>query len=546
MLARTVRRRFTAFGLLLLVATALPATARADDFAVRLAAVLAGEVPLPATASVADPATVGRLYAAAGERPLWTGGDGPTPVGWAAVAAVNGALAEGLDPDRYHASTLQLLLLNPDPAARLAVEILLSDGLLRYVSDVARGRVAPKRENPELFTYPDAPDPVPVVLSAAAADAGRQLAALPPPHPRYAALKRELARLVDVAEAGGWPAVPEGDTFGPGDSGPRVAALRRRLARTDAALAAAPADAGDRFDAGLEAAVRRAQAGHGLATDGRVGRRTVAALNRSVESRIRQVMVNMERWRWLPRDLGDAHVLVNAAGYRLFATEAGERVLEMRVVVGRAYRRTPIFSSRISQVIANPDWTVPVRIAVEDLLPKLRRDPAYLDREGFEVLRQGRPVPPADIDWSRLGPGRFPYVLRQRPGERNALGRYKFQLPNRYAIYLHDSPARELFRRDVRAFSSGCVRVQEPCELAAWLALVAGGDAGRIDEAVAAGLTRMFALKAPVPVHFTYFTAWADESGRVQLLEDVYGRDQELIAILRDQLVTGLPRAGVE
>ena len=162
------------------------------------------------------------------------------------------------------------------------------------------------------------------------------------------------------------------------------------------------------------------------------------------------------------------------------------------------------------------------------------------------MLRQGRPVPPADIDWSRLGPGRFPYVLRQRPGERNALGRYKFQLPNRYAIYLHDSPARELFRRDVRAFSSGCVRVQEPCELAAWLALVAGGDAGRIDEAVAAGLTRMFALKAPVPVHFTYFTAWADESGRVQLLEDVYGRDQELIAILRDQLVTGLPRAGVE
>jgi len=524
-----------------------PAAAGDAALAARLAALAHQPVATVAGARIAEPILLRRLYAENGERRLWTGPDGLSDGGRAAAAALLGADAEGLEPERYHASALRGLL-GADGAARDDLELLLSAGLLDYAGDVAFGRLAPKRDEPDLFRDVVAPDPVPTVgRIAAAPDVAAALATLPPPHPQYAELKRALAALRAKQAAGGWPGVPEGETLEPGTRSERVGALRLRLAATDEV----PTGTADDwfYDDALAAAVRRAQRRHGIEVDGRVGRHTLAALNVPVAGRIDQVRANLERWRWPPRDLGPRYVLINTAAYRLIVVEGGAEVLSMPVVVGKGYRRTPVFSSRLTQIVVNPDWTVPLSIAGQDLLPKIRREPGYLEREGFQVLRRGEIVDPATVEWGRYSRKFFPFVLRQKPGPANALGRLKFNLPNGYDVYLHDTPDRALFRRAARAVSSGCVRLGDPEALARFLmplgleGAAAEAALARLDAALLAQETVRFDLARPVPVHFTYFSAWADGDGTVQLLRDVYGRDADLNAALGVAFLTGPSRA---
>ena len=244
----------------------------------------------------------------------------------------------------------------------------------------------------------------------------------------------------------------------------------------------------------------------------------------------------MRRWRWLPDDLGDAYVFVNLAGFELRAVRHGVTVESMPVIVGRPYRETPVFSDRISYMELNPYWTVPYKIATQDILPKLRSDPAYLSNNDFEVLHAGSggaPVDPTRIDWKRYGPRNFPFQLRQRPGPLNALGQIKFMFPNKYAVYLHDTPARDLFFKDVRMFSSGCIRVARPMALAQFLL---EGDPvwnpDRLHREIETGKTTVIRLRRTVPVHLSYITAWVAPDGTVQFRNDVYGRDARLAAAL--------------
>jgi murein L,D-transpeptidase YcbB/YkuD len=254
---------------------------------------------------------------------------------------------------------------------------------------------------------------------------------------------------------------------------------------------------------------------------------------------VQQILVNMERWRWMPEDLGERHVLVNMAGFELDFVENGNPVLNMRVVVGRPYRQTPAFTGRISYLQFHPYWTVPRIIAVEDLLPKFSENPDQLVKDGYRLFDgpdDDSEIDPASVDWFSLGRHNFPYRLRQDPGPKNALGRVKFMFPNRFAIYMHDTPSRSLFERSVRSFSSGCIRVEKPIELAVrLLENKKGWDLDRINAAIDSGETMTVGLPAPIPVHLTYLTAWTAEDGEIHFRGDLYGRDRRLARALFDK-----------
>jgi murein L,D-transpeptidase YcbB/YkuD len=291
--------------------------------------------------------------------------------------------------------------------------------------------------------------------------------------------------------------------------------------------------------------VKHFQKRHGLDIDGIVGSKTLGALNVTAAERLRQIEVNMERWRWLPRDLGDRYIRVNIAGFELDVFEAGRQVMNMRAITGRDYRRTPVFSDMMTYLVINPYWNVPWNIAVKDKLPLIRENPDYLAQQkmilmsgwGADVVE----IDPSTIDWSEVTPKDFVWRLRQDPGPLNALGRIKFMFPNKFNVYLHDTPSRELFEQAVRTFSSGCIRIEHPVDLAEYLlrgypewtrpAILAAIDKG--DE-------RTVRLLEPIPVYVLYCTAWVDETGEISFRNDVYGRD----GVVADALLELPPEPG--
>jgi murein L,D-transpeptidase YcbB/YkuD len=290
-------------------------------------------------------------------------------------------------------------------------------------------------------------------------------------------------------------------------------------------------------DTALHEAVQRFQERHGLTVDGAVGPATRAALNVPVEERIEQITLNLERWRWLPADLGRLHVRVNIAGFDLRVVEEGTDRLQMRVVAGRAYRQTPVFSDQISYLVLNPYWHVPHSIAVKDKLPDFRRDPSLVSKLGYEVFRgwgaDATPIDPSTIDWNAVSASSFPYRLRQRPGPQNALGQVKFMFPNAHSIYLHDTPSRALFGQAERNFSSGCIRVEHPLDLAAVLLRHnEGWTRERIESTVGNDTEKTVVLPEKVPVHLLYWTAWATADGPVHFRRDVYDRDEAVHSAL--------------
>jgi L,D-transpeptidase YcbB len=343
-----------------------------------------------------------------------------------------------------------------------------------------------------------------------------------------------LLEYTALANSGGWPSVPEGETIKPGMTDPRVLAIRRRLAATEDLTASL--DKGSTYDPEMESAVRAFQRRHGLDADGAIGKKTIIAMNVPVEERVRQITLNMERFRWIPDDLGDDHIFVNMAGFELDYVVQGVTRLAMRVVVGRQYRETPIFSDRIRYLEFNPTWTVPPKIAANDIMAKIRKDPNYLISGNYEVYagwQDSSPrLDPSKIDWSAIPKGKFPYRLRQAPGEKNALGQVKFMFPNEFDVYLHDTPARELFRKSVRTFSSGCIRLEKPVTLAEAVLQADGQDPRRVREILQSKKTTRINLATPLPVHLAYLTAWIGEGGTIEFRDDIYGRDALLAKAL--------------
>jgi L,D-transpeptidase YcbB len=348
-------------------------------------------------------------------------------------------------------------------------------------------------------------------------------------HPASAAhLSSTLDRYLDIETQGGWPTVPAGPALRIESFGPSVARLKQRLSLTKDLT-----EQNDRpmeFDKGLFAAVMHFQSRHGLVVDGVVGRRTRSALNVSVGQRIRQINANLARLQSLQDGDTKRMILINVPGFNLNIIEDGKVIFSSPVIVGRSSRPTPVLSSVITKAVVNPFWRIPRRIATQDILPKLKRDPSYLRTQSIRVYKASGnsqiEVTAEAIDWRSLNANKFPYLLVQDPGPFNALGRVKFFLPNELDIFVHDTPKRNLFDHNPRAFSSGCIRVGRAVELAEYL--LKQDDIRSFQamaEALKNGETKHIALADPIPVHIVYLTAWADGNGYAHFRDDIYAMD---------------------
>ena len=479
-----------------------------------------------------DARALARFYRPRDFAPAWDGRDGLERAS-RLLQVLAAADAHGLTPARYHLEPIRARRRSVPGADTPEIELLLTDAFLRYARDVRAGRRPAGLEQPD-WGIPATPfDGVSTLASVRSlTDFRALLSSLPPPGPDYARLVEALGRYRAIATRGDWTPVPASAALTPGDDDARVAALRARLAQEDERVVRT----GDtRFDDRLGDAVRRFQARHGLAQDGTVGAATLRALNVPVAERIRQIVWNLERWRWVPRDLGPHYIAVNAADATLRVVADGRTVLTSRVVVGDLRHPTPVVQARLEAVVLNPRWNVPVSIAVEDILPRLRENPRYL-ADNHIVIMERRASDPFGlaVDWSTVPADPFPFRLQQQPGPDNPLGRMKFDIPNRFDVYLHDTPGRSLFARPVRTASHGCVRVERADDLA--VHVLAGSPGGwtqqRLAEAIDAGDSPRIALARPVPVYILYWTAFVGPDGVVHFRDDVYGRDRRLAAML--------------
>jgi L,D-transpeptidase YcbB len=476
------------------------------------------------------------FYSARDHSPVWTTERGLTERGKAVLRLPSFAGQEGLEPGDYTLAETTPAISTDGDVVGARREIAVANLIMKYASDVGDGRGYVRAFKPELFVFKESVNPGAVLRSAAEAeDMIAYFATLPPAAQAYRDLRDQLAVYRKIAAAGDWPRLDGRSALKPGGSGTEVAALRGVLLRTGdlANVSEVPLKAAGAYEGSLVEGVKAFQKRHGLTPDGIVGARTRSALNTPPGQRIRQILVNMERLRWTPDMLGDPHVAVNIAGFELTAVRGGNAVLQMPVIVGKAYRESPVFSDRISYLVLNPDWTVPRVIATEDILPKVRQSSSYLSDNGFQVFAaNGTQDDPGTVDWKRLGVNNFPYRLVQAPGLRNALGTIKFMFPNRFSVYLHDTPSRELFAKEVRTLSSGCIRVAQPVELAEFVLNSGDWDADAVRREIEAGKTRNVRIAAPVPVHLFYQTAWVGPDGAVQFRDDISGRDCTLAAAL--------------
>jgi len=461
----------------------------------------------------------------------------------ALISRLKNAEADGLDPNDYPSKQLATISAtgpSADKRGLAIIELYFSSAFLEYASDLKVGRFLPSKVDPNFFIESRTIDQQAALKDLAQTDSiDRFFDAWQPPGQRYAALRAVLAKYRALAAKGGWNTIPLGESIKPGMSDPRIPAIRTRLSLTDAASGEVGAAEGQLYGNALVEVVKRFQARQGLEGDGVIGSTTIVAMNVPVQERIKSIILAMERLRWMPENLGQQYLIVNIAGFELRRVNAGKVEERMAVVVGKPYHRTPVFSDRIRFLEFNPYWNVPPDIAVNEELPVLRRNPAGLSAQGFEVVRGNQVSDPSSVDWASVGPGHFPYQLRQRPGPNNALGRVKFMFPNPHNVYLHDSPARNLFERNVRAFSHGCIRLSRPLDLAEQVLRV-GGVQGwskeRINDVVASTKNTVVNLREPLPVHITYLTAWADD-GVANFRQDIYGHDAKLLAALEGKSI---------
>jgi L,D-transpeptidase YcbB len=455
---------------------------------------------------------------------------------------------DGLEPEDYYLSQLraQFARLPPQRAdsplteagatqQRADFDLLATNAYLRSLAHLFRGKVKPTTESTQWnFSINNiASDEAMKIVNAGIAN--NDIAAVyrhaRPQHPLYARAQIGLGRLRAMAAQGGWPKINNTVTLKPGDHDPQVVLLRRRFFP----VTANTADPNDEFfDEALAEAVRKFQREQYLDDDGAIGPATRAALNISIQQRIDQVRVNLERARWLLHELHDDFVLVDVAGYKIYFYKNGQQTWRSNVQVGKPYRSTPIFKSKITYITFNPTWTVPPTILRKDILPKLKKDISYLEKNNIRVLDDtGRELNPKTIDWNK--PGNI--TLRQDAGDDAALGQVVIRFPNDYAVYLHDTPHRELFVSEQRAFSSGCIRVERPLELVELLFNDAEKwNRAAIDQIIAQGKTRNVDLAKPVPVLLAYWTIDLFEDGDIGFKPDIYGRDPAVLKALNAKL----------
>ncbi|MCG8408867.1 MAG: L,D-transpeptidase family protein, partial [Phycisphaerales bacterium] len=384
--------------------------------------------------------------------------------------ALRGSGDDALHPADYQPELLADMANTATTLQELAdVEINLSKVFVDYATHLAAGRVEPNKFNREINLFPGAPDPVDILTGIADTEEFTDyILALAPNTPNYDRLKRALALYREKAENGGWPVIPEGEVLKPGMEDPRVPVLLERMIAQDLYEGAGNGE-GLLYDGDIVDAVKLFQERHGLEVDGVIGKNTLAQINVPIEERIHQMELNMERRRWMKDDLGYKYVFANLADQAVKVVKGTKTIHWARIVVGKPYHRTPVFSENMTYAVVNPYWNVPRSIAVNEYLPKLRKNPGAVRAQNIRVLSGKNEFDPYSIPWNTYSKANFPFRLRQDPGKGNALGRIKFMFPNKFNVYIHDTPSKSLFARASRAFSHGCMRVQDPLALGAVL-----------------------------------------------------------------------------
>ena len=494
------------------------------------------------------------FYQRRGFFPAWCTDKGMLPQAESLITEIKGAHDEGLEPNDYHLTNILSLIekiknqqalgntVNPELWADL--DLLLTDAFMLYASHLLAGRVNPETIHTDWTVSIPTANLTNILQSALDTNQIKKaLIDFRPNHPGYSALKTHLAHYRNIAKEVRELPLLGGTHLKKGDKGPSVESLRERLIILGD-LYADNKEQADIFDETIEEAVLGYQKRHGLKQDGIVGPSTLEMLNTSLQKRIRQIELNMERWRWIPRNIENRYLIVNIADFKLWVTENRRRVLDMRVVVGRPYRRTPVFSAKMTFMVINPYWNIPQSLAIKDVLPKIQKNIHYIEQQKIKIFKDWSEnaveIDPETIAWNKIDPENFTYKLRQEPGPRNVLGRMKFIFPNKFAVYLHDTPNRSLFKENNRDFSSGCIRVEEPISLAVYLLQDdPSWTRERLMETIENKTPQIVGLKRPLTVHLQYWTAWVNETGRLNFRHDVYDRDRPLDRALKERRPEG-------
>jgi len=537
---------------LLSVAPILPAQAASVQDDIRAAL----QSPQSLTAYIDEPLyaqeVLSRFYAARGDQAGWVSANEPDPAIQQLLDAVRRSRDDGLQPADYHFRAINTLLDRlhaPESPGALrqrqlaTLELLCSDAFLLLGEHELSGRIDSTDMIPRMRVQLHRDELVRALQSVMdGANPADALAAMSPSDDFYRRMRAALVHYRELAAKPRLPDVPAGQTLHPGEQSTAIGMMIARLQEAGDLAAADAARARDKFDPAVEVAVKQFQGRHGLAIDGLVGNATRAALNESPRQIIAALRINMERWRWLPRPLATTRVMVNIAGFSASLYENDQPTLVAKVIVGQVGKQTPEFIDRIRYLELNPIWDVPRSIAVEELLPKIQADPGYPAKHRYQVLEGWgdgeRQVDPLSVDWKRYTGKTLPYHFRQLPGGENPLGRVKFMFPNRYDVYMHDTPSQALFRASQCTFSHGCIRVSNAMQLAAALLRLDGReDATKfLAREVATGEMRRINLLHPVYIYIVYLTAWVDPSGVLELRPDIYTRDPEVLHALNKPL----------
>ncbi len=471
--------------------------------------------------------------------PAWFNDRGATLDGHLLIEMLRRSQDEGIDAGQFQVDRLEILLREENPARIAQADRLFTTVYLTYAKQLFQGSVDPRAIYPDWYLDRPHMDLLRVLNKALLS--GRLQAdtlALVPDHAQYGRLRTALQRYQRIAESGGWPQIPPGEVLKLGSSGRRVVLLRQRLVVDGELSRTQNGGRDDLYDETVVEAVKRYQGRHGMRPDGIAADRTLDSLNVPVDQRIRQLLMNMERWRWLPRNFENDHILVNAAGFELEVVSDSRRVMQMHVIVGKRSLPTPVFSGTIRYLVFNPSWEVPRDIIVKELLPRQREDQDFLANHDYRLYSGwgdgAREVDPTEVDWQVMADENFPYRLIKAPGHDNPLGQLKFMFPNPYNVYMHDTPYRNAFYNEARDMSHGCIRLQQPMRLAQYLLRNdSAWDVNRIKATIDYGESHRLDLPVPMPVYILYFTTWVADNGAVHFYEDIYGRDTDLYGRLR-------------
>lgn len=458
------------------------------------------------------------------------------------IESLKSAYEEGLDPGDYHLEKINKLLekskkgkLNHEDKTDL--DLLMTDALIMYASHLFEGKLEQsdlrKTWDVERNEGPSNPDSL-LTATLHNQNVKSVLEDFKPNNYMYKLMKFHLKKLREEAATGGWPTVSEGETLKPGDTSDRVVEIRKYLLAVGD-LDKEPIGSEAVFDEDLEEAVKKFQWRHKLTSDGIVGKGTIEQMRISIEDRIDMLLLNLERTRWVFQQPDDDFLLVNIAGFHVRRITDRKEVFDSRVIVGKYHKETPVFKGVMKYIVINPTWTLPYSIATHETLPRIKKDPGYLAAKHMEVMdRGGKVLDASTIDWSKYSAGNFPFIIRQKAGPWNALGEVKFMFPNKYAVYLHDTPSRGLFNRQDRAFSHGCIRTEDKWDLL--MSLMDDPEVwnmDKINEILKSGKTTTINLPKPINIYLIYMTAAVDQQNNLMFMKDVYKRDKAVLKALK-------------